>query len=240
MLHLLSLVPWMREHKLRTENNIAIGQTILRARPNIWLAPDKIIPMTKCHKQKLLLKFLAGSQCQLQTTFQRLFQIDPETNQPSGEERTVKDTPLLINIKGCGYPPEVNCDIYSERYQNFSLERLTFPCHYSVMNPWIVISDYDRFEKLNSDQNIMRNILGRRRWPRSHTQSWSPTWCSCCPWWSSCTGTAPIARPSARSMSSRRTWERTTTSELVKKSFSPFSHALLINLVLWFDVKVMC
>lgn len=76
--------------------------------------------------------------------------IDPETNQPSGEERTVKDTPLLINIKGCGYPPEVNCDIYSERYQNFSLERLTFPCHYSVMNPWIVISDYDRAETLTS------------------------------------------------------------------------------------------
>ena len=101
--------------------------------------------MTKCHQQKLLLTFLAGSQCQLQTTFHKLFQIDPETNQPSGEERTVKDTPLLINIKGCGYPPEVNCDIYSERYQNFSLERLTFPCHYSVMNPWIVISDYDRF-----------------------------------------------------------------------------------------------
>ena len=41
MLHLLSLVPWMREHELRTENNIAIGQTILRARPNIWLAPDR-------------------------------------------------------------------------------------------------------------------------------------------------------------------------------------------------------
>ena len=100
--------------------------------------------MTKCHQQKLL-RFLAGSQCQLQTTFHKLFQIDPETNQPSGEERTVKDTPLLINIKGCGYPPEVNCDIYSERYQNFSLERLTFPCHYSVMNPWIVTSDYDRF-----------------------------------------------------------------------------------------------
>ena len=33
----------------------------------------------------------------------------------------IQDTPLLINIKGCGYPPEVNCDIYAERYSNFSL-----------------------------------------------------------------------------------------------------------------------
>ena len=62
----------------------------------------------------------------------------------------VKDTPLLINIKGCGYPPEVNCDIYSERYQNFSMDSLTFPCHYSVMNPWIVISDYDRSDFVNN------------------------------------------------------------------------------------------
>ena len=37
------------------------------------------------------------------------------------QEHVVEDTPLLINIKGCGYPPEVNCDIYAELYQNYSL-----------------------------------------------------------------------------------------------------------------------
>jgi len=77
-------------------------------------------------------------------------QRDPDTGEPTGVEYTVKDTPLLINIKGCGYPPEVNCDIYAERYSNFSLDGKTFPCHYSIMNPWIVISEYDRTETLTS------------------------------------------------------------------------------------------
>ena len=35
-------------------------------------------------------------------------------------ETVVEDTPLLINIKGCGYPPDVNCDLYAEMYQNHS------------------------------------------------------------------------------------------------------------------------
>ena len=34
-------------------------------------------------------------------------------------EHLVEDTPLLINIKGCGYPPDVNCDRYAEMYQNY-------------------------------------------------------------------------------------------------------------------------
>lgn len=88
--------------------------------------------------------------------------MDPDTGEPTGVEYTVKDTPLLINIKGCGYPPEVNCDTYAEKYFNHSMvqkylmlvvsnkliinfqDKTTFPCHYSAMNPWIVISSYDR------------------------------------------------------------------------------------------------
>ena len=54
-----------------------------------------------------------------------LLQIDPDSKQPTGVEFTVKDTPLLINIKGCGYPPDVNCDIYAEKYSNFSLVSAT-------------------------------------------------------------------------------------------------------------------
>ena len=40
----------------------------------------------------------------------------------SGEmkETMVEDTPLLINIKGCGYPPNIICDDYAETYENFS------------------------------------------------------------------------------------------------------------------------
>ena len=62
----------------------------------------------------------------------------------------VEDTPLLINIKGCGYPPEVDCDAYAEKYHNHSMEGETFPCHYSRMNPWIVMSSYSREDNLTS------------------------------------------------------------------------------------------
>ena len=46
---------------------------------------------------------------------------DPD-NEDDGDlmEDVVEDTPLLINIKGCGYPPDVNCDLYAEMYQNYS------------------------------------------------------------------------------------------------------------------------
>ncbi|QQP31418.1 Uncharacterized protein FKW44_025025, partial [Caligus rogercresseyi] len=58
------------------------------------------------------------------------------------ENATVRDTPLLINIKGCGYPPGVNCagfiDIYNEIRENDG----TFPCYVSELNPWIVLEDY--------------------------------------------------------------------------------------------------
>jgi len=68
----------------------------------------------------------------------------------------VEDTPLLINIKGCGYPPETNCDTYAERYVNHSIEATTFPCYYSRMNPWIVLSHYDKDETVSS---ILFSIL---------------------------------------------------------------------------------
>ena len=71
--------------------------------------------------------------------------INQTTGEPSGEEVVVHDTPLLINIKGCGYPPEVNCDEYAEFFSNQSELGLTFPCHYSKMNPWVVLSAYSEY-----------------------------------------------------------------------------------------------
>ena len=43
--------------------------------------------------------------------------MDPETGE---EEYVVDDTPLLVNIKGCGYPPTTVCDLYAEKYDNHS------------------------------------------------------------------------------------------------------------------------
>ena len=35
-----------------------------------------------------------------------------------GQEETVTtDTPLLVNIKGCGYPPDTVCDTYYEAHK---------------------------------------------------------------------------------------------------------------------------
>ena len=31
------------------------------------------------------------------------------------------------------------------RYVNHSIEATTFPCYYSRMNPWIVLSHYDKY-----------------------------------------------------------------------------------------------
>ena len=46
---------------------------------------------------------------------------------------------------GCGYPPDIICDLFAEKYENHSLAGETFPCHYSRYNPWMVIAYYDRF-----------------------------------------------------------------------------------------------
>ena len=37
----------------------------------------------------------------------------------------------------------------------------TFPCHYSVMNPWIVISDYDRSVPTYYSNNCDEILLSR-------------------------------------------------------------------------------
>lgn len=50
------------------------------------------------------------------------------------EKREMTDTPLLVNIKGCGYPPEIDCGAFANKYQNISDAGLTFPCYYSKVS----------------------------------------------------------------------------------------------------------
>ena len=59
-------------------------------------------------------------------------------------EYVVEDTPMMINIKGCGYPPKIDCDVYAETYENITETGYTFPCHYSRLNPWVVLSSYSK------------------------------------------------------------------------------------------------
>ena len=75
-------------------------------------------------------------------------------------EYFVEDTPLLINIKGCGYPPKIDCDVYAESYENITEAGTTFPCHYSRLNPWVVLSSYDKY---NIEQAIVVILVSNTR-----------------------------------------------------------------------------
>ena len=66
------------------------------------------------------------------------------------ENKTMRDTPLLVNIKGCGYPPEITCPMFADKYENLTERGETFPCYYSRVNPWIVLEHYDFTESLVS------------------------------------------------------------------------------------------
>lgn len=48
---------------------------------------------------------------------------------------------LLVNIKGCGYPPEVRCSNFTLSYGEAGTE---FPCYYSRQNNTVVMTSYDR------------------------------------------------------------------------------------------------
>ncbi|XP_011309881.1 protein tipE [Fopius arisanus] len=50
---------------------------------------------------------------------------------------------LFPNIKGCGYPPILNCSIFYRQYSNIGHN---FSCYYSRVDPGIVISDLDMWQ----------------------------------------------------------------------------------------------
>lgn len=47
---------------------------------------------------------------------------------------------LYPNVKGCGYPPMLNCSIWSKRYKTIGTN---YTCYYSRVDPSLVISDLD-------------------------------------------------------------------------------------------------
>jgi hypothetical protein len=59
---------------------------------------------------------------------------DSEALDPPGPAR------FFINVKGCGYPPVVNCSMFASYY---GTEGEVFPCYYSTVNPLMVIPEYD-------------------------------------------------------------------------------------------------
>lgn len=52
---------------------------------------------------------------------------------------------LLPNVKGCGYPPMLNCTIWNKKYKQIGSN---YSCFYSQVDPNIVISDLDLHQNM--------------------------------------------------------------------------------------------
>ncbi|XP_062565467.1 protein tipE-like isoform X1 [Armigeres subalbatus] len=50
---------------------------------------------------------------------------------------------LFPNVKGCGYPPILNCTIWTKKYWKIGTN---FTCYYSRVDPGLVISDLDMWQ----------------------------------------------------------------------------------------------
>lgn len=50
---------------------------------------------------------------------------------------------LFPNVKGCGYPPYLNCSVWNKKYKEVGTN---FSCFYSRIDPSLVISDLDLFQ----------------------------------------------------------------------------------------------
>lgn len=61
-------------------------------------------------------------------------------------QHIVDDATLLVNIKGCGYPPSVKCSTYNSI---FGIEGSVFPCYYSKLNKTLVMTRYNRDDQLS-------------------------------------------------------------------------------------------
>jgi hypothetical protein len=62
---------------------------------------------------------------------------------PPPEDNFTEEAVLLVNIKGCGYPPDIDCEDFTTTYGK---ENAEFPCYYSRENRTVVLMHYDREE----------------------------------------------------------------------------------------------
>ncbi|CAH0561899.1 unnamed protein product [Brassicogethes aeneus] len=54
-----------------------------------------------------------------------------------------REAKLLPNVKGCGYPPMLNCSVFLKKYRDIGTN---FSCYYSRMDPSLVISKLDMWQ----------------------------------------------------------------------------------------------
>ena len=78
------------------------------------------------------------------------------SNRPPGHQWLFYEANLYPNVKGCGYPPELNCTIFHDNLNSkFNLNE-TFPCYYSRVDPSLVITELDP-EK--TEQRLIMSIV---------------------------------------------------------------------------------
>lgn len=65
----------------------------------------------------------------------------------STELEQSEEAMLMVNIKGCGYPPSVTCKNFSESY---GIEGAVYPCHYSRINKTVVLATYDHNDQVST------------------------------------------------------------------------------------------
>lgn len=63
----------------------------------------------------------------------------------------LREAVLLVNIKGCGYPPSVRCSNFTAKY---GILGASFPCYYSRQNKTVALNRYNRTEQVNTIVNF--------------------------------------------------------------------------------------
>ncbi|XP_044741220.1 uncharacterized protein LOC123302374 [Chrysoperla carnea] len=58
----------------------------------------------------------------------------------------IEEAVLLVNIKGCGYPPMIHCTNFTSTY---GVEGVEFPCYYSRENRTVVLPHYNQEEHIS-------------------------------------------------------------------------------------------
>lgn len=62
---------------------------------------------------------------------------------PTNDSEWYYKARLYPNVKGCGYPPALNCSVFFKNYQTIGNN---FSCYYSKVDPGIVINELDMWQ----------------------------------------------------------------------------------------------
>lgn len=69
-----------------------------------------------------------------------IFPEYPDENERGNSSLYFFGARLFPNVKGCGYPPTLNCTIWTKKYKAIGTN---FSCYYSRVDPTLVVSDLD-------------------------------------------------------------------------------------------------